>query len=182
MEGFEIIITISGLPGSGTTTVGKLLSNYYVIEMISAGDVFRGLAKKHGMSLAQFGEFAESNPSVDQMIDERQKELALSRDNIILEGRLAGHMAPDALKIWLKAPMEERVSRIVSREGSCFDVRLQETEAREVSEALRYKEVHGIDINDLSVYDIVIDSSRWDQFTILEILKNAIDAVGGFEY
>ncbi|WP_440952508.1 (d)CMP kinase [Methanococcoides sp. FTZ1] len=175
-----MLLTISGLPGSGTTTVGKLLAEHYSIKMISAGDVFRGLAKERGMTLAEFGSLAESDPSIDIEIDKRQSEIANTSDGLILEGRLAGHMAGNALKVWIKAPMEVRVKRIVEREGSSFDVRMAETVEREASEALRYKEIHSIDINDLSVYDIVIDSTRWDQFAITDILKQAIDACGGF--
>lgn len=175
-----MLLTISGLPGSGTTTVGKLLAEHYSIEMISAGDVFRGLAKERGMTLSEFGILAESDPSIDIEIDKRQSEIANSSDGLILEGRLAGHMAENALKVWIKAPMEVRVRRIVEREGSSFDVRMEETMEREASEALRYKEIHSIDINDLSIYDIVIDSSRWDQFAIKAILMHAIDAFGEF--
>lgn len=175
-----MLLTISGLPGSGTTTVGKLLAEHYGVEMISAGDVFRGLAKERGMTLAEFGALAESDPSIDIEIDKRQSKIANSSDGLILEGRLAGHMAENALKLWVKAPMEVRVRRIVEREGSSFDIRLGETVEREASEALRYKEIHSIDINDLSIYDIVIDSSRWDQFTITDILVQAIDGCGGF--
>lgn len=175
-----MLLTISGLPGSGTTTVGKLLAEHYGVEMISAGDVFRGLAKERGMTLAEFGALAESDPSIDIEIDKRQSKIANSSDGLILEGRLAGHMAENALKLWVKAPMEVRVRRIVEREGSSFDVRLRETVEREASEALRYKEIHSIDINDLSIYDIVIDSSRWDQFVITDILIKAIDGCGGF--
>ena len=175
-----MLLTISGLPGSGTTTVGKLLAEHYSVEMISAGDVFRGLAKERGVTLAEFGRLAESDPSIDVEIDKRQSDIANSSDNLILEGRLAGQMAKKALKIWIKAPLEVRVKRIVDREGSSFGVRMQETVEREASEALRYKEIHSIDINDLSVYDLVVDSSRWDQFVITDMLKKAIDACGSF--
>jgi len=102
-----MLLTISGLPGSGTTTVGKLLAEHYSVEMISAGDVFRGLAKERGVTLAEFGRLAESNPSIDVEIDKRQSDIANSSDNLILEGRLAGQMAKKALKIWIKAPLEE---------------------------------------------------------------------------
>ncbi len=171
----EVLLTISGLPGSGTTTVSRLLSEKYGLEMISAGEVFRSLAKEYGMTLAEFGALAELDDSIDLKIDERQKEIANTRDNIILEGRLAGHMAKKGLKVWIKSPVDTRVERIVSREGSSFDEKLAETIGREASEAVRYKTIYGIDINDLSVYDLVIDSLKWDQFQITNIISCAVD-------
>ncbi|WP_407355664.1 (d)CMP kinase [Methanolobus sp. WCC5] len=170
-----MLLTISGLPGSGTTTVSRLLSEKHGMEMISAGEVFRSLAKEYGMNLAEFGALAESDDSIDQMIDERQREIASTRDNIILEGRLAGHMAEKALKVWLKASADVRVKRIVSREGGSFEDKLKETIEREASEAVRYRTIYGIDINDLSVYGLVIDSAIWDQFQITDIISCAID-------
>jgi len=172
-----MLITISGLPGSGTTTVSNLLGRHYEMEMISAGKVFRTLAKERGVTLAEFGELAEKDESIDVQIDKRQQEIAATRDNIILEGRLAGHMAPHALKVWLKAPIDIRVQRIVGRENTSFTQALEETLEREASEALRYQDIHGIDINDLSIYDLVIDSNRWDQFQIFHILSACIDAL-----
>ncbi len=172
---YKVLLTISGLPGSGTTTVSRLLSVKYDIEMISAGEVFRSLAKEYDMTLAEFGELAESDDSIDLKIDERQKEIANTRDNIILEGRLAGHMAEKAMKIWIKASVDVRVGRIVARENGSFEDKLSETIEREASESIRYKAIYDIDINDLSVYDIVIDSEKWDQFQITDIISCAID-------
>lgn len=170
-----MLLTISGLPGSGTTTVSRLLSEKHGMEMISAGEVFRSLAKEYGMDLAEFGALAESDNSIDQQIDARQKKIALTHDNIILEGRLAGHMAEKALKIWIKASVDVRVKRIVDREGGSFEEKLKETIEREGSEAVRYRTIHNIDITDLSIYDLVIDSTMWDQFQITDILSCAID-------
>lgn len=172
-----MLITISGLPGSGTTTVSNLLARHYDMEMISAGEVFRTLAKERGVTLAELGELAEKDESIDVQIDKRQQEIAATRDNIILEGRLAGHMAPRALKVWIKAPIDIRVQRIVGREKTSVTQVLEATLVREASEALRYHEIHGIDINDLSIYDLVIDSNRWDQFQILHILSACIDTL-----
>lgn len=172
-----MIITVSGLPGSGTTTVSNLLAKRYSMEMISAGEVFRTLAKERCVSLAEFGEMAEKDDSIDIQIDKRQQEIAATRDNIILEGRLAGHMAPLALKVWLKAPVEVRVQRIVGRESTSFGQAMKETLEREASESLRYREIHGIDIGDLSIYDLVIDSNRWNQFQIVHVISSGIDAL-----
>lgn len=168
-----MLLTISGLPGSGTTTVSRILSEKYGLEMISAGEVFRSLAKEYGMTLAEFGELAESDDSIDLKIDELQREIANTRDNIILEGRLAGHMADKALKVWIKAPVEVRVSRIAGRESGTFGEKLEETKEREASEAIRYSTIYGIDIGDLSIYDLVINSEKWDQFRIADIISCA---------
>ncbi len=175
-----MLLSMSGLPGSGTTTVSKLLAEHYGVDLVNAGDVFRGLAKEHGMTLAEFGALAESDASIDVKIDERQKEIANTRDDIILEGRLAGHMAEKALKVWIKAPIDMRVKRISGREGASFDVMLDETIRREASEAVRYKEIYEIDIEDMSDYDLVIDSGKWDQIEIVKILMTAIETRDGF--
>ncbi|AEH61057.1 cytidylate kinase [Methanosalsum zhilinae DSM 4017] len=171
-----MLLTVSGLPGSGTTTVSRILSEYYNIRLVSAGEVFRALAREKNMSLEEFGSLAENDPSIDSMIDERQKEIATSENNIILEGRLAGHMAEMAFRIWIKAPMEVRVERIAKRESMDFDQVFNETKIREASESLRYRDFYGIDINDLSIYDIVVDSKNWIPREIADILILAIDS------
>ena len=58
-------ITVSGLPGSGTTTLSRLLAEYYELELVSSGEIFRRMAKERGMSLSEFGALAEKDPSID---------------------------------------------------------------------------------------------------------------------
>ena len=178
-------ITVSGLPGSGTTTLSRLLSEYYELELISSGEIFRKMARERGMSLSEFGAMAEKSPTIDLDIDKNQKSIIHTQENLILESRLAGHMAegvPNVLKIWIKAPLLTRVRRIQRREKSIsFDEELGKTVEREKSEALRYKNYYGIDITDLSIYDIVIDSDKWNQYQTLDILRVAIDALMGPE-
>ena len=178
-------ITVSGLPGSGTTTISRLLAEYYELELISSGEVFRKIAREKGMSLAEFGALAEKDPSIDLAIDKNQRAIIHSQDHLILESRLAGHMAkdvPNVLKIWVKAPLSVRVKRIYRREKSVsLDKELDKTIQREKSEALRYMNYYKIDIGDLSIYDIVIDSEKWNQYQILDILRVAIDSLVGPE-
>lgn len=179
-----MLLTISGLPGSGTTTISRLLSEHYRVEVISSGEIFRRLAKERGVSLSEFGVMAEADPAIDLEIDRNQKEIVHSYDNIILESRLSGHMAdgvPNVIKVCIKAPRLLRVKRIQKRERiSSFDEVLEKTVEREKSENLRYKKYYDIDIEDLSIYDLVIDSSKWNPYQTLNILKVAIDSFGGF--
>ncbi|HDQ07249.1 MAG TPA: cytidylate kinase [Methanoculleus sp.] len=171
-------ITISGPPGSGTTSLAKYLVGKYGYTLISAGEVFRTLAAEHDMDLAAFGALAEQDDSVDRMIDARQKEIGEARDNIIIEGRLAGHMIDNAdIRIWIMASVECRSIRISDREGLDARTAALLTIEREDCEAGRYRNYYGIDISDLSVYDLVINSEVWGIDEIGSIVDAAIAGI-----
>ncbi|MFP4175204.1 MAG: (d)CMP kinase [Halobacteriales archaeon] len=171
-------VTVSGPPGSGTTTLAEALSSRFDLEHVSSGDVFRAMARERGVSLAEFGRIAEKDPEIDREIDERQREIARERDDLVLEGRLSGWMVEDAdLRVWLSAPVDVRAERVADREEQTVEEARDEIEEREESEAKRYDEIHGIDIRDLSVYDLVIDTSRWDEEGVAEIAAAAAESL-----
>ncbi|ABR55393.1 cytidylate kinase, putative [Methanococcus vannielii SB] len=173
-----MIITIGGLPGTGTTTISKLLSEKYGLSHVCAGFIFRDMAKENNMTLQEFSNYAEKNSGVDNEIDRRQVEAAKS-GNLILEGRLAGwilkknDMVPD-LSIWLKADPMVRCKRISEREHENVDLALEKMLLREASEKKRYKEIYNIEIDDLSIYDLVIESSKWGATGVFNIIEKAI--------
>ena len=168
-------VTVSGPPGSGTTTLARYLARTHGFELISAGETFRQLARERGMTLAEFGALAEKDVSIDAMIDVRQKEVAAEKDHIVVEGRLSGWMVEDAdLRIWLHAPIGCRAKRIAERDGTdeytARDLALQ----REECEYTRYLHYYGIDIRDLSRYDLVLNSEFWNPEALGAIVDVAI--------
>ncbi len=144
------------------------------MELISMGDIFRKMAQDRCMSLEEFGLLAKRDDDIDRKLDDEQKRIAKEKDNIILEGRLSGFLVDADLKVWLKAPVEVRAERIAQREGKPDSTAMAETSEREQCERERYLNYYNIDINDLSVYDLVIDSSKWSPEEINEIVVKAV--------
>ncbi|UCF50025.1 MAG: AAA family ATPase [Thermoplasmatales archaeon] len=156
-----VTITISGTPGSGKSTVAKILEKRLGLNYIYSGMIFRQLAEEHNMNLEEFGKYCEQNSEVDKKLDDRQLQI-LKKGEIILEGRLAGWIAYQnnipALKVSIDTDIDTRASRIVNREKGNVESRKKEIIERERSESLRYKNYYKIDLKDKSIYDIVIDS------------------------
>ncbi|MDG6257201.1 MAG: AAA family ATPase [Methanomicrobiaceae archaeon] len=168
-------ITISGPPGSGTTSLARYLAKKHKFELISAGEVFRSLAAEKGMDLGEFGRLAEEDPAVDAMIDARQKEIGEARDDIVIEGRLAGRMVDNAdLRIWVAASTACRAERVADRDGLSLAEATALTEERERCEAIRYEKYYGIHITDLSVYDMVLSSEKWGKAELGAIVDLAL--------
>ena len=173
-----MIITIGGLAGTGTTTLAELLSEKLDIPYISAGFVFREMAAEKGMSVLEFSEFAEGNDEIDKEIDRRQAEKAKLADNLIVEGRLSAFFVDNAdLKLWLITPFDVRSKRISDREGKAVDVAKNEIITREKSEALRYKEIHNIDISNMDIYDLIINTDSFDPESISEIITTTLKVI-----
>ena len=170
-------ITVSGFPGSGTTTVAKLLEKKTGLTYVYSGDIFRKMAKKHNMSLEDFGRYCEKHKEVDEKLDRYQLEI-LEKGNVILEGRISGWIAHrntiDSLKVVLEADIDTRAKRIVKRENGDIKKRKQEIKKREKSEATRYKKYYDIDVSDTSIYDLVIDTSDKTPEEIVEIIVKEI--------
>ena len=169
-----MLITISGPPGSGKSTLSKRLSTQLGLELISMGDIFRKMAEDRCMSLEEFGVLAKSNDEIDRKLDESQQKIAKEKDNIILEGRLSGFLVDADLKIWLKTSLETRAERIAKRENKAVSSALDETSERARCEAERYLNYYDIDVSDLSVYDLIIDSGKWNPDEITEIVTKAV--------
>jgi len=169
-------VTVSGLPGSGTTSLARYLAAEHNLDLISAGEVFRQMAKEREMDLVEFGRLASEDSSIDRLIDERQKEIASERNDIIVEGRLSGWFIGDAeLKVWLTASLECRIRRILARDViENLDIAKKTTRQREECEAERYRTYYDIDIGDLSPYHMVLNSERWGVEELGAIVDTAI--------
>ncbi len=173
-------ITISGPPGSGKTTACSKLSERLGLEAVVFGKIFRELAAEKNLSLGELGDIAEKDPSIDKMIDSRILDIARSNENIILESRLSAYMCArngiPAFKIYIDASPEVRMSRIGVREGETVEEACAKTLDRQRSEAKRYKMYYDIDIDDKSVYDLIVNTDNLDPDQVVETI---IEAVGG---
>lgn len=172
-----MILTIGGLAGTGTTTAAKVLSEKLDIPFLSTGSIFREMAKERGMSVLEFSEFAEKDNNIDIEIDRRQAELAKSSDNLILEGRLSAYFVEADLKLWLITPFDVRAERIADRENKTVDLAKKEIIIREESEALRYKDIHDIDISSMDIYDLVINSGSFSPEQIADIIIDTLKVI-----
>lgn len=172
-----MIITVSGLPGSGKTTVAKILHGELNLKYVSPGEIFRNMAKEKGMTLAEFGRYAETHIEIDREIDRKQTELA-REGNIILDGRLSGWIVSKeglpSTRVWLEASIETRAKRIAGRENIPFRQAIAEIQDREACEWERYWALYGIDLNDLSVYTLVIDTELPTAEKVAEEILRAV--------
>lgn len=169
-------ITISGLPGTGTTTVAKIIAKKLNLKLISAGEIFRELAIKKGMTLEEFSKYAEENPEIDLLIDRTQKELAEKEKDAVIEGRLSGWFIKDAdLRVLLFADPEIRYQRIAKRENKDISTVRRETKLREEIEKRRYQKFYNINIDDWSIYDIIINSGKFSAEKIADIIIKAVE-------
>lgn len=168
-----MILAIDGAPGSGKSTVAIALAESLHLDYISAGQVFREMAKEKDIELAEFAELAKKDHDIDIELDKRQKERA-ERGNVVAEGRLCARFIDADLKVFLKVPPEVGAERIAKREGKDIKRAMEETEKRAEVDGERYREIYGIDISDLSIYDAVLSTEKWSAEGIAKILEEMV--------
>ena len=171
-----MIITLGGHLGSGKSTLGKRLAERLKYKHYSTGGFMRDMALERGISIIEVNHLAESDGgAIDLILDTRQKTLWEKEDNFIIEGRLAFHFIPHAVKVFLTVDSREAARRVYHDDTrrwveTHFDIEeaVRNIEIRRKSEEKRYLQYYGVQIYDMSLYDIVIDTTLIDADAVFE--------------
>lgn len=172
----NLFVTVSGPPGCGATTLTERLAAALDCGYVSGGELFREIAEEREMSLSQLIAKTSESEGIDRALDRRLRTIAeqwgAANKTFVLESRLAGWIAGNRadLRIWLDAPEEVRAERTVDREEMTAEMQV-----REVIETRRYESYYGIDLDDRSIYDLAINTARWDADGTLEVALTAIE-------
>ena len=177
-----MIISISGMPGSGKSTVAKILQKRLGMKRYYMGGMRREMARKKGMNIEQLNEIGEKEAWTDREVDDFQKELGEKEDNFIIEGRTSFFLIPKSLKVFLNVDFMVGAKRIYDdvrkNEGERNERRYKDLAdaARAIRKRLdsdirRYRKYYGRDIYDLSQYDLVIDTTNMTPEQVAERIE-----------
>ncbi len=171
----RLLIAISGLHGTGKSTFAQYLATQFRLNYISAGKAFREMARRKSYSIIEYSKLASIDVRIDFEIDNMMREKA-EKGNTILEGQLAAWMVVEEanMKILLIAPVDVRIKRIAKRDGLSLDEARKKTLEREDSEKNRYLKYYGINLNDVSIYDLIFDTSLLNEERTMKILKDMV--------
>jgi cytidylate kinase len=171
-----LLITVSGPPGSGTTTASTRVARDLALELLPGGEVFRAMAAEQGMTLRVFGAHAVTHPEVDVELDTRLAARARKGD-VVIESRLAGWIARNdrlpAVTAWVDCAPEVRAQRVASREGIPVERAAAENAERQRVERDRYLALYGVDLADLTIYDLVLDSGALSPAQVADAIVDA---------
>ncbi|MEM0340256.1 MAG: AAA family ATPase [Acidilobaceae archaeon] len=155
------VIVITGPPGSGKSTYAERLANDLGLRHFTTGEVFRTLASELGLSLVEFNKLAEREPRIDYEIERRTLREAC-KGGVVIDSHLAAwllkHIAD--VVVYVKADPIVRARRVASRDNKKLEEALEEIISREESHWRRFLKYYGVDIIDMSHFDIVLDTSE----------------------
>ncbi len=195
-ERINLTIIIGGPGASGSSTISKMIANYFKLNRVYGGQIMRDLAKEYGYT--DFNEFLKYVDSVrdSEMIDEKIDNRLLSyynKGNIVIESKsFAGYATKNNLictaKIWLTADIDTRVRRELSKQELDINLPYTDSEYIAIKHSLeeryridkeRYMKVYGIDYDNPNKYnDIVMDTSHLNEIdTFNLLLKHLMDII-----
>ena len=180
-SGDEILlkVTISGPPGSGTSTLVSRIASSRGWSSMNGGDVFREEARTKGLTVEQLSSEAKENLDIDRSLDSLlQKRMSSPDSPEIVESRLSGWWAHknklSCLKVWVNVSDEERARRIQKREGGELEECLRKSQKRQKDDMERYSTLYGIDLDDMSPYNLVIDADEKDELEVFQAVDSEL--------
>ncbi len=176
------VIRVSGPPGSGKTTVAEKLAKALNYENYYTGDVFRKIAKERGLSVEEFYKKIVAEPELEKEIDKRQTELMMTKDNLIVQGRMAPLLPYNPkfkkINILLTVSMVEGTCRQLLRpenKNKTFKEMIQLSSKRMMEEKSRLFSLYGIiDYLDPAPFDIILDTTGLNPDQVFDKLLTEI--------
>ena len=172
------IISITGDLASGQSTVSKMLAEELGFYLYRNGAYCRELAIKNGMSITEFCEYLKGHPEIDMQIEKSATKYAKEHSNIVIDAKMGWYAVPESFKVYLKVNIDIAAKRAFAdpnrkRAESLPTVEAQKEDMikRTKSDLTRYFNLYGVKRDDMSNYDLVVDTSYLEPAEVLNKIK-----------
>jgi cytidylate kinase len=184
----KIVICISGMAGTGKSTLSKKLAEKYNLKCYSGGDALKELAKAEGYDVSRQGwwESLEGlnflkerviDPKFDKAVDAKLLEYA-QQGNVLLDSWTMPWLLKEGFKIWLMASIEKRAARVAERDKITVNEAFKVLEEKESRTKAIYKKLYGFALGeDFAPFDLVLDTANLNAEEVFEVLCRVIDNV-----
>ena len=184
----KIVICISGMAGTGKSTLSKKLAEKYNLKCYSGGDALKELAKAEGYDVSCQGwwESLEGlnflkerviDPKFDKAVDAKLLEYA-QQGNVLLDSWTMPWLLKEGFKIWLMGSIEKRATRVAERDKITLNEAFKVLEEKESRTKAIYKKLYGFALGeDFAPFDLVLDTDNLNAEEVFEVLCRVIDDV-----
>lgn len=161
------IISLGGELASGKGTTSVILAEKLNYTIYRNGEYFRKLAKESGMDVTEFNAYVKDHPEIDMQIEKSAAEYAKTHDNFIIDARLGFYAVPESFKVYLTVDINESAKRAFNDPNrkstesfATIEEQKEDILKRYKMENERYWNLYHVHKEDLSNYDLVIDTTN----------------------
>jgi cytidylate kinase len=184
----KIVICISGMAGTGKSTLSKKLAEKYGLQCYSGGDALKELAKSEGYDVTRQGWWESpeglkflkervNDPKFDKAVDAELLNYA-RQGNVILDSWTMPWLLNEGFKIWLMASIEKRAARVAERDKITVNKAFKVLEEKEARTKAIYQKLYGFVLGeDFAPFDLVLDTDNLSAEEVFEVLCTAISHV-----
>ncbi len=182
----KVVLCISGMTGSGKSTVAKRVAAKYELGYFSGGNALKTLAQEEGYNpnirgwweTPQGLKFLQQrirDSAFDRRIDKKLLELA-EQGNVVLDSWTMPWLLNEGFKIWLEASPQVRAKRVVKRDGISIEEAVNALETKDEKTRQIYKSLYGFDLgHDLSPFDLVLATDELNPNEVFQAVCLVVD-------
>jgi cytidylate kinase len=182
----KLVICISGMAGTGKSTLAKKLAKKYKLNYYSGGDALKALAAEEGYDASSHGwwespeglrflEKREKNLKFDKAVDDKLLEYA-RQGNVLLDSWTMPWLLKTGFKIWLAASVEKRAERIARRDRFTIKEALEVLKEKEARTKAIYKKLYGFALGeDFEPFNLVLDTDNLNADEVFQVLCSVLD-------
>jgi CMP/dCMP kinase len=184
----KIVLCISGMAGTGKSTLSKKIAQNYNLKCYSGGDALKELAKEAGYTISDQGwwespvglsflKIRVNDPKFDLEVDNKLLSYA-QQGNVLLDSWTMPWLLKDGFKIWLMASMDKRAVRVAERDQISIPEAYKVLEEKEAQTKAIYEKLYGFNLGeDYSPFNFVLDTDNLTADEVFSVLCRVIDTV-----
>lgn len=181
----KTVICISGLAGTGKSTLAKKLAKKFKLRYYSGGDALRELAAKKGYKSSSRGWWEspeglsflnerEKNAKFDKEVDDKLLQYA-QKGRVLLDSWTMPWLLEEGFKVWLLASREKRAERIAKRDRISTEKALQMLKEKDARTKAIYERLYGFSLGeDFEPFNLVLDTDNLSADEVFDVLCTVI--------